>query len=222
MVELADVESIGAMDLSIARSIKERLQKIPPNRSKAPQYRNKSLREIIALQPKTTLSVTTVNKYLTRMSAFFDWAKRHGYTGQNWFDGLQIKGGKTPREQRDRFSDEDLRALFSSDIFSNHALKHPYYYWLPLLALHTGCRVNELSQLLVDDVTERGGIAVLSVNDDGEKRLKNASSKRLIPLHSVLIELGFLEYVEAKRQTQSKQLFPKLKPRRVDQWYASR
>lgn len=66
----------------------------------------------------------------------------------------------------------------------------PFKYWVPLLGLYTGARINELAQLFLVDFQAQGDVQVISINDDGEgKRLKTKASKRLVPIHPELVRL---------------------------------
>jgi len=51
----------------------------------------------------------------------------------------------------------------------------------------------------------------IQVADGDGKAIKTASSERFVPIHSLLIKLGFLDYVEQQRQAGHKRLFPELK-----------
>ncbi len=85
--------------------------------------------------------------------------------------------------------------------------------WLPLLALFTGARLEELGTLRATDVQVDGDIDILDINtlDEG-KRLKTKSSRRKVPIHAELVRLGFLVYVEARRKSGAGALlFPDLK-----------
>ena len=56
------------------------------------------------------------------------------------------------------------------------------------------------------------GIWCLDINDDGDKRLKNAPSKRIIPLHPVLVnDLNFPGYVQSLKQRGEVRIFPELR-----------
>ena len=84
-----------------------------------------------------------------------------------------------------------------------------------LLGLYTGCRINELAGLHVEDVkTDAAGIQYLDINADhapdgtpSGKRLKNAGSARLVPLHSTIAE-PFLPYVAGLKQAGQARVFP--------------
>ena len=97
-----------------------------------------------------------------------------------------------------------------------------HYCWLPLIGLHTGARINEICQLnpMVDIAQDaNSGIHYFHFTNDsesafgGDKSIKNKSSKRVVPIHSKLIQMGFLDYVQRMRNQESKILFPAWQPR---------
>lgn len=115
---------------------------------------------------------------------------------------------------------EQLATLFGLPLFTSYELPtlvrggEDAAYWIPLLGLYTGARVSELAQLLVSDVQAISEIHALSISDAAEgQRLKSEAARRLVPLHSELIRLGFLDYVRDVRNTGAKRLFPKLRLR---------
>jgi integrase len=79
-----------------------------------------------------------------------------------------------------------------------------------LLGLYTGARLEELCQLHQEDVRDEEGIWVISINDQGEKKLKTHASKRIIPVHPKLIELGLPDYVTSQQDKGETRLFPEL------------
>lgn len=54
------------------------------------------------------------------------------------------------------------------------------------------------------------GIPCFFIEDSEIRRIKNISSKRLVPIHSRLIELGFLDHVK-RMKDQGTELFPRLR-----------
>jgi integrase len=70
-------------------------------------------------------------------------------------------------------------------------------FWVSLIALFSGMRLKEICQLDVSDIRQsKGGCWYFSVNDEGEKSVKNEPSKRNIPIHPELIKLGLLNFVQ--------------------------
>ena len=162
------------------------------------------------------LSVSTINKHLSAISAILSWAEKNGYfeSSTQWNNpvaGLSItkRGVKTTRLPMDI---DDVNLLLNSKVYSekfrSKSGSGEAAFWLPLLALFTGGRLGELGQLLVRDIKKEGDIWYLSINehDDG-KQLKNKSSTRLIPIHQKLIKFGFLKYIESLK---SNKVFPEL------------
>lgn len=80
-----------------------------------------------------------------------------------------------------------------------------------LLCLFQICRREEAGQLSLKDLGESEGIPFMNITDEGEGQgLKNAGSKRRLPIHSSLGKLGFLEYVERIKVAGHSRLFPQL------------
>jgi integrase len=93
-------------------------------------------------------------------------------------------------------------------------LRKPHEFWVPLLQLHHGLRVGEASQLAVGDVTcAPNGIWVLQVTDDlPGTTVKTIASRRTVPLHPTLVEMGFLDYIaDIRRLCGEVLLFPYLR-----------
>lgn len=224
-LRIIEDQPIGSYNFDQHRTLKSKLLKLPPNLNKTPRYRGRSIDEIIALGDKTA-SHNTINKALTRIAAFFKWAVSNGYTDFSPAGNMNIKNPKRANEERQAFTDDDLRKLFNTPEYLEGKHSKPYMHWAPLIALYTGARINEIAQLHIADFRVLDDIAVISINDDGEtKRLKTKACKRLIPIHSELIRLGLLQYVERLRKKRIPRLFPELEARRdgygqtVSKWF---
>ena len=216
-----------ALNYESLRHYKETLLRLPANLNKDPRYRDKPIEEVVKLKSVSPMSMTTANKSLTRLGTLFDWAEKHGYTDKNYARGLTVKGAK--HKERQAFTNEDLEKLLGSDAYQGKNGKrfpHRYQYWLPLLAMYTGARLNELCQLHVADIQQKENTWIIAINDTGEKRLKNKSSIREVPIHSQLIKLGFLKFVTAQRKQKQVRLFPELPKKRdgyganATKWFA--
>ena len=107
-------------------------------------------------------------------------------------EGMQIKSQKRADQERDDYSKEDLEKLFGSKEYREGKHQKSYAFWTPLIALYTGCRLEEVCQLHLDDIRQEGDVWVFDINDKDEKRLKNMSSERLVPVHPELIKIGLL------------------------------
>lgn len=203
-------ETIG---IKQAVEFKNVLLRLPPNRSKGANA-GKGVQELAKLKHPRTLSNSSVNKYLRRVSSLFDWGKRHGYVHENPFIGLGVKELRMPFMQRDRFRIDEIKKLLDPSLLNADKLRHQYCFWLPWLGLFSGARLEELCQLHLEDVRQVGDVWVFDINGKGEKRLKTPAAERLVPVHSQLILIGLLDYAERLRLQGEKRLFPELRQRR--------
>jgi len=123
--------------------------------------------------------------------------------------------------QRRPFTDNELSTLFNPETYAQGRQQSPYIYWVPLIGLHSGMRLNEIAQLALADIGLHDGIACFHVTDVGGdddeaahqrrgKRVKTDAGRRIVPVHDALIHLGLLNYVNALRQDGHSVLFPEL------------
>jgi integrase len=215
---------VDQIDRKLLSEYKAMLMKLPPNLNKMADYKDKTIAEVIASKPKKTLTVNTINKYIRRLSGFFNYSVQNGFMLNNPASGLQIKSQKRADQEREAYNQDDLKKLFECKEFRNDDRK-TYTFWAPLIALYTGCRLEEVCQLHLEDIRQEGGVWVFDINDKEEKRLKNMASERLVPIHPHLISIGLIQHAEALRKKEAKRLFPELHQRRdgygqtVSKWY---
>jgi integrase len=126
-----------------------------------------------------------------------------------------------------------LKAIFNAPIYkgckSSRGWKHSGSeilvdsgrYWVPLISLFSGARLGEIVQLRIADVLEEQSILHFALLDEEEdQRLKNENSRRRIPVHPKLIELGFRDLLWQRRERGEVRLFPDL-PMGEDGYYSS-
>ncbi|WP_257249326.1 site-specific integrase [Burkholderia cepacia] len=184
------------------------LQKLPPNIAKT--HRGQALSNVAALGLPPMASAT-INGITGFLSGFFQWCVHNPSFKMDHNPAYRLAIEEKPTKKLRAFKDDELTALFSSSAFTSRTFLHPHQYWLLPLALHTGARLGELCQLALSDFIDVQGIPCIDINDEEEgKRLKNRNSRRLVPVHSALIELGLLRYVEAQRQRGETRLFPEI------------
>lgn len=227
LIQIAGDRPLESHRKEDARAFKSILMKLPANSQKKPETRGLPARiaaEKAAQLGLAPMSASTVNKAINRVGAFWNWAEGHfDDLPANLMKGLKVKATTSPRDQRDAFSSFQMQKLFSSPLFSGcrserfcsspgaHMMTDTARFWLPLLGLFTGARLNELCQLTTADVKDPAGIAYLDITNEGEgQSVKTASGKRHIPLHSTLIGLGFLELARLRKLEKAPRLFPEL------------
>lgn len=211
---LGDV-SVNTIKRENIAQFKSTILKLPPNLNKLPAYRKKEIPEVIRYVEKhkrRTLSLVTVKKYLMRINALFDYAEIHGYIDSNPAKGISINVKNADCIEIGPFSEGDLEKLFNCDIVINDKFRYAWQPWILILALFTGCRLEEMAQLYLADIFQKDGFWILDINDkQPDKELKTESSKRLIPLHPFLIDdLDLPGFMEKLKRRGHKRLFPDL------------
>lgn len=180
------------------------------------------------------LAPKTMNeKVLAALRAVFGCALARDDIETNPVHGVRVKSFAQHTKPRPPYSADELKCLFSGPVFidrhrpvggAGEAAK-----WIPLLALLTGARLEEIAIIELDDIKESAGISYIhfkTLNDDGTpRRVKNLFARRKVPIHSELIELGFLQYVKQQRKRKLDRLFPEVRSERdqkaaaFGQWY---
>jgi len=196
MEMLGEDFNIAQVNIGTARQVKETLLQLPANRNKLKATRGLPITEQIKVKDVQRLSIASVNKYLTCYSGLCGWAKKNGYMNDNPFSGMMLK--EEHGKKRDAFTSEQAQQIIAELDRRLAADKvEEYLYWGVMIALHTGARRNEIASLTPADVKQSEGIWYFDINDEEEmKRLKTNAAIRKVPVHSALLERGFLEYVE--------------------------
>jgi integrase len=162
---------------------------------------------------------STVKTNLMAPRTFLSWAaKRKHIVLQIPINTLacEIEDIKTESTRR-AFTPDELKILFQDNPAPENyttGFAKPIDYWTPFIALYTGCRIMEICQLYTDDIKLVKSLSgdtehwCFDINEDFDKNLKGGVlSKRQIPIHPLLIEAGFLDYVDVQRRKGKQRLF---------------
>ncbi len=149
-----------------------------------------------------------INKRLGYLNDFFKWCIGNGHSQHQLspVEGLLISTkGKLKKKQEHwkSFEDNDLKAIYGAGYIN--AFPKPDHYWIPLVALFSGARLNEIAGLPLTQVRIIDGIHALELTDT-----KTSMVGRVVPVHQSLIDLGFWDYVEFVRGLGCERLFPYL------------
>lgn len=202
------IGNIPTSELStgVIKSYLEILLKLPANHRKKPALRNLKVSEIIKLEGITPMSRKSVCKHMQWLGAALKHAKL-----EQLMDGIVLPSvTRNAFEERSVYSSAELQKIIDHLKWDN---QYPDRFWVPLIGMLQGMRLNEICQLHINDI-KLDEIPNISINDEADKLVKNVDSHRTIPIHPKLIEIGFLDYVRRVKDRGEERLFWLLKPHR--------
>lgn len=148
-------------------------------------------------------SPATINKYLQKLSLLFSWLANHHEGVVNHFAGLKLQRVKEVNTRSGYTEQERQRFIQWAKE------QEPYRRWIALLGLYTGARANEICQLYADDVVLVDSVWCIKVQASRpDQKLKTENSARLIPIHSAMLEAGFLAFVQGRAGGGSSSSYP--------------
>ena len=213
--ELVGTLSVYRLTKEHIKEYKAKISSLPARRTVLKRYRKYTLEQLLNMEipNKDKLDDRTISNYYRVVGSFLKWASNEYNISSGLDSLLSIKLTKAPNSARDPFTADDLKTLFYSPYYTEDKFsdKQSHYFWVPLIALFSGMRLEEICQLHLDDIYEDDGVWVFDLNNNDGKSLKNNTSIRKVPIHPRLVtELNFLSFVRKQRKTKTKRLFPNL------------
>lgn len=156
------------------------------------------------------LKAATVRKYLSHIKEFFAVQLGKNRVRLDPTAGVgvtEIGDRQAAHQERRPFTPAEMQALLNAPVF--RGCKSPKRiaqagvyrcrdgrFWYGLIQMFTGCRNGELEALDVTDVVLHQGIWHFDIH----KANKTKAGHRLIPIHSVLLKAGILDWVASRRE----------------------
>ena len=196
------------------------LKKLPKNYERIKNFEIEELSKYDMLEKQ---AYGTIFRKIHIVNSLFDFAKKREYIQKNIVKKyLPAKQQNNSEVLRTSFTDDDLDLLFGLNSFTKKfeetLTDTPERVWIPIIALFTGMRQNEICQLYVEDIKLKDNIFYFDLNDKFEKRLKTAYSKRKVPIPQILIDAGIIEFINSLEE---ERVFHNLKYSKLHQNYSS-
>lgn len=176
-------------------------------------------KKIIAISKEKeliTLDNTTIKNKLININAFLDYAIEYEYLDKNRLRYKIDLSEENTSDKRKEYYNEQLHALFYKSSWytkelENNLKDNPSKIWLPLILLFSGCRLNEIAQIRLSQIDIKDSINFFRIEAKyKDQKLKNKTSKRKIPIHQTLIDLGILDFIDSQRKNNKERLFEEL------------
>ncbi|WP_273727833.1 site-specific integrase [Brucella gallinifaecis] len=228
------LSSVTADDI---REVRDVLMSMPAHAFKTHAVLGQSLKKIIANNTDgSKLAFKTRDKYFTMIRTFFKWAVDEEKLAHMPGKGVKLAGGlkETAIEERYPYSKNELLKIFTSPLYAgckSFSRRHipgditerDDYFWIPIVALYSGMRLGEIIQLRLTDIKSEDGVPYFDVSLEGDKNktVKTATSIRRVPVHPILISLGFLHYAAERAKNKRQRLFDDIKPGKTGYYSAN-
>ena len=217
-------------DLDVALITKDHVKLFREAMKNLPSRPKASLRElplleqieVARLEGLLTLSGPTIAKHMSGVRVVLNYAvETLGVIDRNVAKEVKVLGSKSAVDVRKPHTPEELRDIFASPLMTDPTDRlRTTDFWLILMAPLMGIRIEEGGKLRPENVKIDRGIAYISIERDcrkkrredhavgkAAKRAKTSAAYRDIPIHWILIEAGFLEFVTSQRSSGAEWLF---------------
>lgn len=128
---------------------------------------------------------------------------------------LRLSAGSNGKTSYLPYMSNEIKSMLAGYVYTSPELPRQRdlidaYFWQPLIAMFSGARVGELSQLTIGDIDaqdildDEGNVVdkiwYFWLNDEEMAQvLKTESSRREVPIHSAILNAGFLEFVALRK-----------------------
>lgn len=201
---------IGKITFDKAAEFRELVLQMPATHGKgATESPKKELARARADKTLPRVSMKTVKRHFSGMNSAWKWLtfKKHVPASLQPFSGHSFPGTKSKKSARDDWSREDLQRLFTSREYRD-APNSSALHWLPLISLHSGMRLEEICRLRPGiDIIVKDGLHCFDITAREGWDPKTESGTRVIPVHSWLIQHGFMNFVTQQRARGAEHLF---------------
>ncbi|NHW94260.1 hypothetical protein G9X48_01785 [Cronobacter sp. HA18006] len=190
-IGLKAAEDITVADLADFRNL---LEKLPSRPSKA--VRLLPLHKQVEAEGEK-ISPVRVENIMKELSSVFRVAVEDGKLTDNPLSKLKKRKAIAGPAIIRSYSRDEIRRIFSLPVFHGEDTPHgAMAYWIPIILYYCGARVEEIAQLRKGDIVEVDGTPCFRLTM-GEGQSIKMGNTRQFPIHSHLLELGFLDFVQS-------------------------
>ena len=193
--------AIGGLDPNYGRRSTEKNMNVAALLQKFPAYSGRGI------------SNRTLNRHSDAIAGMFNWAIKSGrIKGKNPAKGHHRPVGDNGHDTasaRRRFTVDELTRLFGGPLFSmtfdervqpkRHTVDTALA-WLIPIALFSGMRLDEMCGLRTEDVGDEEDTPFFDLVSYEGRRLKTEAARRVVPVHTELCRIGFVEYLAHIRE----------------------
>lgn len=177
------------------------------------EYKGKTVIELLELDVPENHGIAprTATQYKKWLQGVFSYSVEQELLGQSPVKNLKLNLDIS--KTYSNYTNTEVRSL----ILSAEKEATEWHKWLVLIGAYTGMRLGEINGLVKGAIKsdEETGIDYILVTDKFGGSLKTVAAKRLVPIHSKLIEAGFMDWLSRS----SDKLFS-VESKTMTQWFS--
>ncbi|MGZ2424040.1 DUF6538 domain-containing protein [Rhizobium laguerreae] len=172
----------------------------------------------LSMMEDGTLSNNTIGQRLQNVRTVIEWARKNSL-GQLFPHGNPLELVERPSFQP-KASDLSTFTVAEAKTVLVAARREtaPDLRWLPWVCAYSGARIEEVAQLTKSAFFQIDGDWFYRLTSMGGKTLKNRGSERRVPIHSALIEEGFVDFVTGLNLGSERRIFSTRSHQRIGKW----
>ena len=205
------------------KDLRDVMDAVPPNYELVAALKGLPLRIIAEKAKQLGLpgrSFSTVGRLITTCRSVMGYAENEGSIEKNCVVGLFRRPPSHMVKPVQPFSPVQLLRFFHVEpvyqIGKANGIRDGRF-WIPLIALFSGMRLREITQLEIYDIVIENDVPIFKIAGDSEidgtgaKTLKTMESRRVVPIHPELQRIGLLDYHQQALAAGLLPLFPELR-----------
>jgi len=220
-ITTGDIRSFRDLCFKLPSRVKKSIKALPAKRQI----------ELAAVQKLPTLSPPSVGKHVGAIKALLSVAKEYEWVTVNVAEGITVEGARHTGTERDHFNDEEMAMIYNSPLMTDPDACSDTMFWILFLAPFHGSRPGEHCQLKPHEIVQEEGDWIMRFRSDRKqlrdkdgaptprRHLKTLQSQRDVPLHWIVLEGGFLDFVATQKARGAPWLFEDLKPAKYGDRY---
>lgn len=177
----------------------------------------------LGLEPR---KLQTTNNYLNAAKDFLSWSyirQRIGHDYSKMINEFKVQTEQESSKRRS-WNSHELQIIFYSYLYRYDGAENGKKdgrevigyarFWVPLIGLFTGARLEEICSLRTDNIVEIDGVWCFDMaefDERGNPIKKNKASIRVFPIHKHLIKIGLVKYAKFRKEKNELMLFDEKK-----------
>ncbi|MVS97720.1 tyrosine-type recombinase/integrase [Devosia sp. L53-10-65] len=181
--------ALASVDRRSASDFVDKLGKLNRHWGRSPETKHRSLDQLLAsagASPEDRLSTVTLARHVSALNSLWEWAVGRGeVAGDTPFEAPNTRRAKRARVSANAPWTDDAIATYFRRVRdrSSSGLPDPAY-WLPMVALLSGMRLEEICSLERSDIKSAEGVRYFDIPQG-----KAEGSIRVVPVHDALLPL---------------------------------